>query len=54
MDGLECVGRKRIGVKQEPQCSDVSSECADAWPGGGKLESLAAKQTQVDVAGDTL
>ena len=53
MDGLECVGRKRIDIDQEPQCPEVMSEHADAWPGGGKLESLVAKQTQVDVTGDT-
>jgi hypothetical protein len=34
VDGLECVGGKRIDVDQ-------------------KLESLAAKQTLVDVTGDT-
>ena len=45
VDGLKCVGWKRIDVDQEPQCPEATSKCADAWPGGGKLESLAAKQT---------
>ena len=53
VDGLKCVGRKRIDVDQEPQCPDATSKHADARPGGGKPESLAAEQTQVDVTGGT-
>ena len=47
-EGLECVVWKRMDLNQEPQCPDAISKRADAQPGGGKPESLATKQTQVD------
>ena len=53
MNGIKFSGWKRIDVDQESQCPEATSKHADAWPGGGKLESLATKQTQVDVAGNT-